>query len=134
MKASSRYSLPSCTAGDTPSPAPASQLARPLRPSSQQPARSHPPYPTLHTTLSNSHSRTRPAARQLRAPPHCLPYAALNLRTASSMSGRLPNALARTKPSPAGPKPLPGVVTMLHFSRISANTSHELRPGKPTQM
>jgi translation initiation factor IF-2 len=35
----------------------------------------------------------------------------------------LPNALARTKPSPAGPKPLPGVVTMLHFSRISANTS-----------
>ena len=25
---------------------------------------------------------------------------------------------ARTKPSPAGPKPLPGVVTMSHFCRI----------------
>jgi hypothetical protein len=44
----------------------------------------------------------------------------------------LPNALARTKPSPAGPKPLPGVVTMLHFSRISANTSQLGLPGKPT--
>lgn len=38
-----------------------------------------------------------------------------------------PNADARTKPSPAGPKPEPGVVTMLHFCRISANTS--LRQG-----
>ena len=30
---------------------------------------------------------------------------------------------ALTKPSPAGPKPLPGVVTMSHFCRICAQTS-----------
>ncbi len=35
----------------------------------------------------------------------------------------LPKALHLTKPSPAGPNPLPGVVTMSHFWRISANTS-----------
>lgn len=52
--------------------------------------------------------------------------------TAPQAPHLLPNALARTKPSPAGPKPLPGVVTMLHFSRISANTSQLGLPGKPT--
>ena len=33
----------------------------------------------------------------------------------------------------AGPKPEPGVVTTLAFSRISVKTSHEERPGKCTQ-
>ena len=44
-------------------------------------------------------------------------------------STHAPKAEARTKPSPAGPKPLPGVVTMLHFSRISANTSQLFWPA-----
>jgi hypothetical protein len=43
-------------------------------------------------------------------------------------------AEARTKPSPAGPNPEPGVVTTSHLSRISANTSlqssHSIKAGK----
>ena len=53
--------------------------------------------------------------------------------TASTTSSRWPKELMRMKPSPAGPKPLPGVVTTLAFSRISVNTSQLLRPGKCTQ-
>lgn len=82
--------------------------------------------------LSARASRTAAAAKSLtacRRCTHCLPYTTLNRRTASRMLSRWPKALARTKPSPPGPKPLPGVVTMSHFSRISANTSHDLRPA-----
>ena len=55
-------------------------------------------------------------------------------RQASSTSGRWPKAEKRIKPSPAGPKPEPGVVTTRHVSRISAKTSQLSLPGKRAQM
>ena len=63
---------------------------------------------------------------------HLFPNNSFNLREASKMLSLCPNALALTNPSPPGPNPLPGVVTMLAFSRISENTSHELLPGNCT--
>lgn len=52
----------------------------------------------------------------------------------SAAQGCTPAAHACPHPagasSPAGPKPEPGVVTMSHFSRISANTSHDFWPAR----
>mmetsp|Transcript_13634 Transcript_13634/g.27228 ORF Transcript_13634/g.27228 Transcript_13634/m.27228 type:complete len:108 (-) Transcript_13634:1149-1472(-) len=59
-------------------------------------------------------------------------YTFLKRSTASRMFSLWPKAEARTNPSPAAPNPLPGVVTISHFSRISANTSQESLPGNPT--
>jgi len=71
----------------------------------------------------DKHKQHQPAARRPSALGNHFPNASLKRSTASRMLARLPNADARTKPSPAGPKPEPGVVTMLHFCRMSVNTS-----------
>jgi len=52
-----------------------------------------------------------------------LANATLKRLTASLMLSREPKAEARTKPSPPGPKPEPGVVTMSHLSKMSVKTS-----------
>ena len=48
---------------------------------------------------------------------------------ASSMSALCPNEEKRMKLSPLGPKPLPGVVTMWHLSKIASKTSQLFLAG-----
>src|SRR5512139_1283501 len=48
--------------------------------------------------------------------------------TASSTFSRLPKAESRKNPSPAGPKPLPGVPTTWHSVRSLSKKSQEERP------
>ena len=52
----------------------------------------------------------------------------LSLCAASRILALWPKAEQRMKPSPAGPKPLPGVTTMSHLVSTSVNTSQESRP------
>jgi len=63
----------------------------------------------------------------------CFLNAAWKRFTASLTLSREPKAEARTKPSPEGPKPEPGVVTMSHSERIFAKTSQDFSPGNFTQ-
>ncbi len=59
---------------------------------------------------------------------------ALSLRQTSSTLARELKAEMRKYPSPAEPKPEPGVMTTWASCSILSNMSHELRPaGQPTQ-
>lgn len=77
-----------------------------------------------------------PSLHGKRESPKCDAYAtnAFNLRQTSSTLARELKAEIRKYPSPAEPKPEPGVMTTCASPSILSNMSQELRPaGQPTQ-
>ncbi|RWW85846.1 hypothetical protein BHE74_00005444 [Ensete ventricosum] len=88
--------------------------------------------------ISSRHSTSHPKGSPLglRDPKHATSRCTTKWRSASGgtrAGPRLPRSfnsgLHRRVLTFTRPNPLPGVVTTCAFSRISANTSHELRPG-----